>query len=124
MERLAKKDRESGAESRPVTDEPIPEIESLAPLRVVQGTSDAVITIKGKNFLPDSFVQIGDVKLQPRRTAADTFTVTVPAAVTRNVGTYQVAVVTPLPGGGQSHSRYLFVDYAASPQTSAVNRQD
>jgi Amidohydrolase family len=72
---------------RPVSDEPIPVIEGVSPLRLTQGQANAVVTLKGKNFIPDSVVQIGDARIQPRREADGSLSVTVPASVTQTVGT-------------------------------------
>jgi imidazolonepropionase-like amidohydrolase len=105
---------------RPVSDEPIPFIESVAPLRIGQGQTAATITIRGKNFIADSVVQVGDVRLVPRRVQDGVLTVAVPPAVARTVGTHQIEVINPLPGGGQSNSRYIFVDYAAAPPPSSA----
>ncbi len=97
---------------RPVSDEPAPILLSDLPFRFVQGQKDAVLTLTGKNFIPDSLVQFGSEQLTPTRQADGSLRVTVPAALVAKVGTYPVSVVNPWPAGGQSNTRYFMVDFS------------
>ncbi len=100
--------------ARPVYDEPIPAIDAVTPLRFVQGDQGGVVTIRGRNFNADTVVQIGTTVIQPKRNGDGSLAVAVPPSITNAVGTYELTAVNPLPGGGRSSSRYIFVDFGTA----------
>ena len=97
---------------RPVSDEPTPVIESVAPLRFTRGQAPAALRISGRDFFVGSTVSIDGREVPARRLDDRTLEVTVPAAVLSAVGTYRIVVTAALPAGGPSNARYFFVDFA------------
>jgi hypothetical protein len=97
---------------RPVTDELAPIVESATPMKMTQGQTSAVLTLRGQNFIPDTIVMVDSTPLPWKRDADGSLLVTLPASFLQAVSTHSVSVLNPWPGGGQSNQRYFFVSYA------------
>lgn len=97
---------------RPVTDELTPIVESVTPMKMTQGQPNAVLTLRGQNFTPDTIVLVDSTPLPWKRDANGSLLVTLPATFLQSVSTHSVSVRNPWPGGGQSNQRYFFVNYA------------
>jgi trimeric autotransporter adhesin len=86
---------------------PAPTITSLSPAQATAGTAAFPLTVTGTNFVPCSGVQWKDASgnitsLAPTSLSATHLIVTIPVANIASVGTAQVSVFTPAPGGGAS----------------------
>lgn len=98
---------------------PIPTISSLSPSSVKNiPNADFTLSITGTNFLPASATTTGSVvqwnagatqtNLTPSSITSTQIQVTIPAALTANVGTAIVTVFNPAPGGGTSAGGLTF----------------
>ncbi len=89
---------------------PVPALASITPPTIAPGSAGPVtVTVDGSNFVSTSAV---DVDGAPRPTTfvnATRLTAALPAADVAPVGTHQVTVVNPPPGGGVSNVVFLTV---------------
>jgi hypothetical protein len=94
------------ATSPPVTvtpgPNPMPAISSLSPNAKPVGSAAFVLMVNGSNFTPASVVQWNDAPRSTTFVSATQLTAAIDAADIATVGTAQVSVVTPAPGGGTS----------------------
>lgn len=94
---------------------PVPVLNSISPGSVTAGAPNFTLTLSGNNFVPSSTVLINGATAQTiSYPSANSISVLVPASAVSAVGTVQVAISNPAPGGGTSASQTLNVISAAN----------
>jgi hypothetical protein len=88
---------------------PIPTLNSITPTSAVSGTSDVTITATGTNFVSSSTIEWNGVALATTYLNSTALSAQISGADLQTVGTDQVYVATPAPGGGQSSTFNFFV---------------
>ncbi|MFD2720355.1 beta strand repeat-containing protein [Hymenobacter monticola] len=81
---------------------PVPTISSLTPSSVFVGTASQTLTVAGTNFLSSSVVSLNGITRTTAYVSPSQLTITLTAADQATVGTYDVTVTNPAPGGGTS----------------------
>ena len=94
---------------------PVPEIASLPPYFVSQGSVAFTMTVTGTGFMPNSTVYWGSSALTTKFVSSTQITAQVPASNTSTVGPVAITVQTPAPGGGTSNMLQFDID---SPTTT------
>lgn len=95
---------------------PVPSISSIAPAALPASTTTAsqTLTVTGKSFVPNSFIEINGVERTTVFVAGSSLTATLTPADLATGGTNQVVVVNPGPGGGTSNILPLSVNPTAT----------
>jgi RHS repeat-associated protein len=90
---------------------PIPDIQSIAPLTIARGSLGTQLSIQGRGFLKASTVSIQPSSLTFPVTFIDNHyqTVTLPQSFLAQAGSWQVMVSNPSPNGGPSNTAVLNV---------------
>jgi hypothetical protein len=101
----------------PVTS-PIPQITSLSPNAALAGGNDFTLTVTGTGFVSRSVVIVNGANQSTTFTNSTSLQVTITAAEITSVGSLQVAVLNPPPGGGASNPVTLAVTNPAPALTS------
>lgn len=94
---------------------PIPEIESLTPEEVDEGSAARTVVVTGADFVVTSVVRVGGADRLTQFVSRDELRATLPAGDFANAGTRQVVVFNPLPGGGTSNAASLTVRVSLNP---------
>ena len=84
-------------------DNPVPTIISIAPSLAQVGSGALTLTISGSGFVAGATVQFGGTTLVPSLTSSGQIVVTIPAELLAAVGTFDVTVSNPDPGGSLSN---------------------
>jgi uncharacterized protein (TIGR03437 family) len=92
-----------------VSPNPVPTLASLNPSSVIVGSGAFTLTLTGANFINASSVWWNGQARLTSYVNATTLTIQVPAADVANVGTAELKVVNPAPGGGTSNSLNLTI---------------
>ena len=87
------------------------QIRSLAPASVFEGSDAFTLTVKGKDFITTSMVQLAGHILQTEFVDTAQLKARVPAELVKNVGTYPVVVVHRAPGWGKTNQVNLIVKF-------------
>jgi hypothetical protein len=94
---------------------PAPTLTTVVPNTVVQNAATTV-TLNGTGFVSTSTVTIGaHAPLAVATVTATQLTVAVPASYLANVGTFQITVANPAPGGGTSGAQILTITADTTP---------
>jgi hypothetical protein len=89
---------------------PVPVLSSISPGSVTAGAPSFTLTLTGSSFVSTATVLINGVATQPNSyPSTNTASVLIPASAVSAVGTVQVAISNPAPGGGSSASQTLNV---------------
>jgi WD40-like Beta Propeller Repeat len=96
-----------GGSSNPVSlqvTNPVPTITSTTPIAIeaTTSTTPVVLTVAGKSFVPNSYIQINGVARTTLFAGSTSLSTTLTEADVSTGGTDQVVVVNPAPGGGTS----------------------
>ncbi len=97
---------------------PVPVLQSLAPVQAPAGNPALVLTLTGKGFVDSSKVFFGTLALATRWKSAAELQADVPASALATPGTVQVTVQNPAPAGGTSNALPFTV--AGAPVLSAI----
>ena len=89
---------------------PVPALFDIQPPVTVQG-SEVTLRILGQNFNPNSVVRWGESRVPTQWINATELSATLPTSLTSAVGTFLIAVETPLPGGGVTEPLEFYVTY-------------
>lgn len=84
------------------TTNPVPTVASIAPSSALAGSGNFRLTVTGTDFVPGSVVQWGGLDRSTRFVSATELVAFIPASDVATAGTPQVAVTSPVPGGGTS----------------------
>jgi hypothetical protein len=97
-----------GGSSNPLTlviTNPVPVISSVAPASVQATTATAsqTLTVNGKSFVPNSYIEINGVGRNTVYVSGSSVTAMLTPGDVATGGTDQIVVVNPMPGGGTSN---------------------
>lgn len=101
--------------------EQIPIVSSLAPSEATAGTSSLNLVVLGSNFENGAVVQWSGTALSTSWQSATELTATVPASDLSVVGTANVTVANPAPGGGVSTSRTFTISAGPTPAARVIS---
>jgi fibronectin type 3 domain-containing protein len=96
---------------------PLPVINSMSPAINNVGGAAFTLTVNGSEYIPGSIVFWGTLALPTQYVSATQLTASVSAADIAVAGTMNIAVQTPMPGGGTSNA----LQYAVEPAQSVSN---
>jgi imidazolonepropionase-like amidohydrolase len=107
---------------RPQADRQEPEIDSVSPASIVEGSESVTLTVMGRNFLNTDVVKVNgkpvpaEVKFRPAKFPQNfrrgrELSVKVPAELIKAAGLYPVVVEHPGAGGAVSSPAYLVVTF-------------
>ena len=97
---------------------PAPTVTSLSPSTAVAGAASLTMTITGTGFIPASAVTWNGSSRSTNYVNVTTLQTTIAASDMATVGTVQIAVGNPAPGGGTSGSMPFTITSAVPPPTS------
>jgi subtilisin len=83
---------------------PVPTVTSLTPARAIVGGASSTVTVTGTGFISSSVVRFNGIDRATTYLSATQLRATLQAADLAVVGTAQVSVFSPAPGGGLSAS--------------------
>lgn len=83
---------------------PVPELLSINPTSAIVGSPDFTLTLTGNNFVKTSIVSFYNQQYPARYISKTQIEVTIPSDAIKTPGSYQVKVINPAPGGGESTS--------------------
>ena len=81
---------------------PVPTVSSLSPVRAMVGSGSTTVTVTGTGFVSSSVVRFNGIDRPTTYLSATQLRATLQAADVAVVGTAQVSVFSPAPGGGLS----------------------
>lgn len=98
---------------------PQPRITEISPDICVEDSGPLTLNIRGEGFVAGSVVEVGGVRVRTRHVSATELEATVPADLTKKVGTYMVFVANPRPVSirdplhedERSNPKYLMVKF-------------
>ena len=93
-----------------VISNPVPGVTSMTPNSATVGGSDFLLTVTGSDFLSDSTIRWNGADRTTVYISPTELQATIPAADISVVGTADVTVFTPAPGGGESVSQQFVID--------------
>lgn len=88
---------------------PVPALTSINPTSTTAGSPDLTMTLAGDNFVKTSIVIFNNQQYTPIYIDRTLLKITIPSDAIRTPGTYNVKVINPSPGGGESSSILLTV---------------
>ncbi len=89
---------------------PVPALSDVRPPVATEG-SEVTLRILGQRFIPNSVVRLGELRLPTRWISSTELSATLGTSLTSAVGTFLIAVETPLPGGGLTEPLEFYVTY-------------
>jgi hypothetical protein len=100
---------------------PVPVLTIISPTSVTAGAPNFTLTLTGTNFVQSATIQINGATIQPNLyPTATSATVVVPASAVSTVGTVNVTITNPAPGGGTSAAQTLNI-ISANNRIRTVN---
>ena len=94
---------------------PAPTMTSITPNSGTAGDPGFTLTVDGTNFVADSTVKWDGADRATTYVSDTQLTATITAADIQTVGTFNVTVFNPAPGGGESNAQTFTVNQAATP---------
>jgi hypothetical protein len=88
---------------------PVPQIDSLAPQTLAANSAARTITVKGHGFVEACSVQVNASDRKPTSVAADQIVFDLTPTDVAQAGKLKIAVVNPAPGGGSSNTLDLTI---------------
>ncbi len=100
---------------------PLPTLEQVTPRVISEGDGDAELTLKGKDFFPNSVVRFGSSPVPTRFISQEQLMATLPSHLAR-AGTFPIVVINPKPRelpdrGGTSNALPFIVRFSELPKT-------
>lgn len=95
-------------------------ITSINPTQVIFGGSGFTLTLDGNGFVPGAVVRVNNQDRPTNFVSSNRLTVSIPASDIAAIGTLNIFVVTPPPGGGQSNTVALAV-INAQPEITGLD---
>ncbi len=96
---------------------PFPTTTSISPTSVTVGGSNFTLTVNGANFITNSVVQFNGSNRVTAFASSTQLTATITASDISSIGSFDIAVFNPTPGGGTSNIQVLSV--VAAPDNMA-----
>jgi hypothetical protein len=100
--------------AQPPSSNPVPSLSSLSPASLTLGWGGFWLEVNGAGFVPGSVVYWNSTALQTSYISSSQLLATGPDSLVASLGTAQVTVTSPAPGGGTSNALSLPI-VAASP---------
>ncbi|MCX6720629.1 MAG: fibronectin type III domain-containing protein [Candidatus Staskawiczbacteria bacterium] len=94
---------------------PTPTTTSLSPSTTFAGAAGFTLTVNGTNFVSGAVVNFNGSAKTTTYVSSTQLTATIPATDVATVGSYNVTVTNPAPGGGTSNAQTFAVTAAAVP---------
>lgn len=101
---------------------PAPVLSAVTPTSVIAGGSSFTLTANGTGFVAGSIIEWNGSPLATTYVSSQQLSATVPVSAISQSGSAQVAVFTPIPGGGSS-SAQVFVIVSAMPIVTLSHSQ-
>jgi len=99
---------------------PLPQLTSISPSSVPQGSADTTITVTGLGFTKVSVVSFSGQALATAFVSSTQLTAIIPTLSLSSSGTATVSVTTPAPGGGTSSATQFTVTQAVAAATLVI----
>lgn len=93
---------------------PAPRIGQLEPGLIPVGSPVTTLFVLGEGFVPESAVHLDDTELETEYVGRNELSVEVPASALESLASYELTVVNPSPGGGESPPALLNVESVPS----------
>ena len=100
---------------------PVPTITSLSPSSVIAGAAAQTLTVTGTNFIGTSVVNFNGTNRTTTYVSATQLTIQLTVADQGTVGSYNVTVTNPAPGGGTTAASTFTVNPVPAPTLTAVS---
>jgi Domain of unknown function DUF11/FG-GAP-like repeat/Putative binding domain, N-terminal len=100
---------------------PLPAIASLQPSSVVAGSSAFTLTVNGSNFVNTSVVNFNGTPRATTFVNATQLTAAILSSDVTTIGTAQVTVANPAPGGGTSNSTNFSITGGTNPAPTVTS---
>jgi uncharacterized protein YdgA (DUF945 family) len=97
---------------------PVPSISSLSPSSAIAGSAAFTLTVNGTNFVSSSTIQWNGSNRTTTFVSSTQLTATIPASDIATVGSANVTVVNPSPGGGMSSALSFIINNPVPSITS------
>jgi len=91
---------------------PVPTTTSISPTSKVYGEAQFTLTVNGTNFISSSVVNFAGSARTTTFVSATQLTAIIPATDLLTVGSYNITVTNPAPGGGTSNAQIFAVNKA------------
>lgn len=91
---------------------PVPTTTSISPSSKAYGENQFIMTVNGTNFVPSSVVNFNGSARTTTYVSANQLTVIIPASDLLTVGTANITVFNPAPGGGTSNAQTFTITKA------------
>ncbi len=101
-----------------MADNPVPVTTSLSPSFALMGSPAFTLTVNGNNFVPGSFVNFNGGSRATTYISPTQLNASIPASDLNAIGTYNVTVTSPAPGGGTSNAQVFTVGNLVPTTTS------
>ncbi|MGZ8184131.1 MAG: DUF6701 domain-containing protein [Methylobacter sp.] len=92
-----------------VTNNPVPSIGSISPVSKNIGAASFVLTVNGGNFVNGAVVNFAGAPRTTTFVSATQLTASIPAGDLTTLGTFNITVFNPAPGGGTSNAQAFTV---------------
>jgi len=99
----------------------VPVITGISPNTAVVGGSSFNLAIYGGNFMNNSIVQVDGSSRSTTVVSTNQLSATIPASDIALVGTHNITVYNPAPGGGVSNAVTLTVHYSGLPVITQIS---
>jgi hypothetical protein len=103
-----------------VVNNPVPTTTSISPTSKTVGSATFTLTVDGTNFIPTSVVNFAGSPRTTTYVSATQLTASIPASDLISVGTFNITVFNPTPGGGTSNAQTFTVGNLV-PTTTSIN---
>jgi hypothetical protein len=108
-----------GSQTVPPPENPLPSITAITPNSATVGSSALTVTVSGSGFIAASVIRWNDASLNTSYVSSTSLTARVPASDLGALGTANISVQNPAPGGGTS-SNITFTVGNPLPSVTAV----
>ena len=88
-----------------------PQLDSVSPSFVNEGSADVTVTLRGRGFVPASVAFLERAPLETTYVSPSELKAVVPSRFARTAGAYSLRVRTPRPGGGDSATMPFLVKF-------------
>lgn len=102
---------DGGTGPTPDPDNPVPSISNLDPAALLQYSDSVTVTVTGSGFVNGAVVRLNGSPRLTTFVSPTQLTAVVPVGQMQQVGTLQVSVFNPAPGGGESAAMPLAVQH-------------
>lgn len=88
---------------------PVPALSSISPPTIIALSGDALVTVTGSGFTPQSTLTLNAVATTATLVSTNQLTTTLPARMLAQPNVFNITVSNPAPGGGTSPAKLLTV---------------